>query len=60
MSRVEAYGIGNSVGVMLPKELLVKLGVQKGDMLSAIEMPDGVRPTAADPEFEHRCRWRAA
>lgn len=58
--------IGNSVGVILPKELLVKLGVQKGDTLYAIDTPDGVRLTTSDPEFEaqmeeaHRLmkRWR--
>ena len=44
--------IGNSVGVVLPKELLVKLGVQKGDTLYAIDTADGVRLTTADPEFE--------
>ncbi len=46
--------IGNSVGVILPKELLAKLGVSKGDTLYAIDMPDGVRLTTADPEFEQQ------
>jgi len=44
--------IGNSVGVILPKELLGKLGVGKGDTLYAIDTPDGVRLSTADPEFE--------
>ena len=52
MAELKLIGIGNSVGVVLPKELLVKLGLQKGDVLSAIEMPDGVRLTTAAPEFE--------
>jgi putative addiction module antidote len=43
--------IGNSVGVILPKELLAKLGVTKGDTLYAVEQPDGVRLTVADPDF---------
>jgi putative addiction module antidote len=44
--------IGNSVGVILPKELLARLGVGKGDTIYAIEQPDGVRLTTADPDFE--------
>lgn len=52
MSALKLISIGNSVGVTLPKELLVKLGVGKGDTLYAIETADGVRLTTADPEFE--------
>jgi putative addiction module antidote len=44
--------IGNSVGVILPKEVLARLGVGKGDMLSAVETPDGVELRAYDPDFE--------
>ncbi len=44
--------IGNPVGVILPRELLAKLGVGKGDTLYAIDTPDGLRLTTADPEFE--------
>jgi putative addiction module antidote len=49
---LKLIGIGNSVGVVLPKELLARLGVQKGDTLYAVEMPDGLRLTTADAEFE--------
>jgi putative addiction module antidote len=66
MSALKLTQIGNSVGVILPKELLTKLGVGKGDTLYAIETPDGVRLTTADPEFEAQMavarrlmkRWR--
>ena len=44
--------IGNSAGVVLPKELLAKLRVGVGDTLYVSEMPDGIRITAADPSFE--------
>lgn len=44
--------IGNSVGVVLPKELLARLNVGKGEILYATESPDGVRLTPFDPEFE--------
>lgn len=41
--------IGNSAGVILPKELLARLRVDKGDELYALETPDGVRLTVYDP-----------
>jgi putative addiction module antidote len=44
--------IGNSIGVILPKELVAKLGVAKGDTVYAVEQPDGVRLTTADADFE--------
>lgn len=44
--------IGNSAGVVLPKELLAKLRAGVGDMLYVSETPDGIRITAADPSFE--------
>jgi putative addiction module antidote len=52
MSALKLTAIGNSVGVILPKELLTKLGVTKGDTLYAVDQPDGVRLTVSDPEFE--------
>ena len=33
--------VGNSVGVVLPKEALVKLGVEKGDTVYLTEGPGG-------------------
>lgn len=44
--------IGNSVGVILPKEALAALKLEKGDTLHLTESPDGFRMTAFDPEFE--------
>ena len=41
--------IGNSAGVILPKELLAQLRVGPGDMLYVTQAPDGIRLTAADP-----------
>jgi putative addiction module antidote len=51
MSALKLTQIGNSVGVILPKELLAKLGVGKGDTVYAIDQPDGIKLTVADPEF---------
>lgn len=52
MAELKLIGVGNSVGVVLPKEMLVRLGVQKGDTLQAVDSPDGIRLTTADPDFE--------
>ena len=41
--------VGNSAGVILPKELLARLRLEKGDELHALETPDGIRLTAYDP-----------
>jgi putative addiction module antidote len=43
--------IGNSVGVTLPKEVLSKLRVGKGDELFFTETPDGILITPYDAEF---------
>ncbi len=52
MAELKLIGVGNSVGVVFPKELLVKLGLQKGDKLFAVETEDGIRLTTSDAEFE--------
>lgn len=44
--------IGNSFGVILPKETLAKLKVTGGDAVFITETPDGFRITPYDPEFE--------
>jgi len=41
--------IGNSAGVILPRELLARLRLEKGDELLALETPDGIRLTTYDP-----------
>ncbi len=43
--------IGNSVGVILPKEVLARLKVGKGDSLFVTDLPDGVALRAYDQEF---------
>ncbi|MCB2033108.1 MAG: AbrB/MazE/SpoVT family DNA-binding domain-containing protein, partial [Ottowia sp.] len=43
--------IGNSVGVILPKEVLARLKVQKGDSLFVTDLPDGVALRPYDQEF---------
>ena len=44
--------IGNSLGVILPKDALAELQVEVGDQLFLTSSPDGFRITPYDPEFE--------
>ena len=41
--------IGNSVGVILPQELLTRLRVERGDTVYVTETPEGVVLTPYDP-----------
>lgn len=43
--------VGNSAGVILPKELLARLRLQKGDELYVVETADGFRLSPYDPEL---------
>ena len=52
MSALKLTAIGNSVGLILPKEVLARLGVGKGDTLFAVETDGGLRLTTSDPDFE--------
>jgi putative addiction module antidote len=52
MHALKLTQIGNSVGVILPKELLARLKLEKGDMLFVTDTPDGVALTSFDPSFE--------
>ena len=52
MHTLKLVQIGNSVGVVLPKEVLAQLNVDKGDCLFVSPTPNGIRMTATNPEFE--------
>ena len=51
MSALKLTQIGNSVGVILPKELLARLKVEKGDSLFWTEAANGVTLTPYDPDL---------
>ena len=49
--------IGSSTGVVLPKEAMARLKVQKGDTLYLTEAEDGsYRLTPYNPEFERQMK----
>jgi len=50
-SVVKVTTVGNSTGIVLPKEALSKLRVARGDSLYITETPDGIQLSAYDEEF---------
>jgi putative addiction module antidote len=51
--KLEVKKIGNSTGLILPKELLSELDIKQGQWLYVTSLPDGgVRLTPYDPDFE--------
>ena len=51
--KLEVKKIGNSTGVILPKDLVTRLNLQQGQWLHVSELPDGgVRLTPYDPDFD--------
>ncbi len=50
--RATVTQIGNSTGLILPKEAAARLKVKKGDSVFLTETPDGYTVTPYDPEFE--------
>lgn len=52
MTTLKLTAVGTSTGVVIPKEMLARMNVGKGDVLYAVETPDGsYRLTPYDPEF---------
>ena len=48
--------IGNSYGVVLPKEALATLRVKEGDTLTITAAPHGLNMTASNPDFDKTMR----
>jgi putative addiction module antidote len=55
-NKLKVVTVGNSVGVILSKEILEKLRVQKGDSIFAIETSKGIELTAYNPELAEQMR----
>ena len=52
MIKLKLTTVGNSLGVVLPKETLARMKLAKGDTLYVTETQDGYRLTPYNPEFE--------
>lgn len=56
MHHVKVTQIGNSLGVVLPKEIVERLGIQRGQHLSVSESANGIELSPFDPEFAEEMR----
>ena len=56
MQQVKVTQVGNSLGVILPKDLVERLGITRGQQLSVIETANGIELSPFDPEFEEQMR----
>lgn len=56
MIALKVTTVGNSTGVVLPKEVLARLKIQKGDTLYLVETPDGYQLTPYDEVFARQVR----
>ena len=54
MVKLKVTTVGSSAGVVLPKEVLARLRIEKGDTLFLTEAADGYRLTPFDPDFERQ------
>ena len=52
MQALKLTQIGNSVGLILPKEVLARLKLEKGDSVYLTDTPGGITLTPHDPQFE--------
>ncbi len=52
MEKLKLRAIGNSVGVILPKDVLKRLKLEKGDELYLTATPDGIRLTPSTASLE--------
>ena len=56
MQNVKITAIGNSAGIILPKEVLAQMGVDKGDSLSVVRTPNGIELSPYDPTFDEQMK----
>jgi putative addiction module antidote len=54
MHMLKLTQIGNSVGVILPKEALARLRLEKGQSVFLVETPEGYTLTPYDPALEEQ------
>lgn len=51
MTTIKVTTVGNSLGVVLPRGILERLRVDKGDLLYLVETPTGIELTPYEPVF---------
>lgn len=56
MTTLKLISIGTSTGVVIPKEMLSRLKLGKGDTLYAVETAEGYLLTPYDPAIEEQLK----
>lgn len=54
MTALKLTQIGNSVGLILPKEVLARLKLEKGDTVFVTDAANGVTLTPYDPSLDEQ------
>jgi putative addiction module antidote len=54
MTKLTIRRVGNSLGVILPQEVISQLRVGEGDTLTLTDSPEGMRLTPFNPEFDRQ------
>ena len=54
MATLKLTAIGTSTGVVIPKQMLARLKLKRGDTLFAVETPSGYLLTPYDPDVEEQ------
>jgi putative addiction module antidote len=52
MATLKLTAVGTSTGVVIPKEMLTRMRVERGDTLHVVETPEGYLLTPFDPAVE--------
>lgn len=51
---LKLIAVGNSTGLILPKDVLARLGVDQGDSVSVFDTTEGVELRPYDADFERQ------
>ncbi len=54
LKQLKIVRIGNSAGMILPKEELERLNLEVGDVISYSQTPDGISLAVRDPDFDEQ------
>lgn len=54
MATLKITQVGNSLGVILPREIVDRLRLVKGEEVSVVETPNGIEITPFDPDFDKK------
>jgi putative addiction module antidote len=52
--KLKLRSVGTSTGILLPKEMLVRMKIKRNDTIFAVETPEGYLLTPYDPEVDRQ------